>query len=68
VGSEFELNDLYVNSIPFYEILNKNIYDYVDIILIDVEGGELDLLETMDWLISIYNMYRTRWAKFRKRL
>lgn len=53
-GSEFKLNSISVDSIPFNEILNKNVYDYIDIMFIDVEGGELDVLETMDWTISIY--------------
>lgn len=53
-GSQFELNDLQVKSVPFNKILNKNIYNYVDIMFIDVEGGELDILQTMDWSISIY--------------
>jgi FkbM family methyltransferase len=43
-----------IPSIPFYKILNKDIYEYIDIFFIDVEGGELDVLKTIDWNIKIY--------------
>lgn len=43
-----------IPSVPFYKILNTNVYKYIDIFFIDVEGGELEVLETMDWNINIY--------------
>jgi FkbM family methyltransferase len=43
-----------VPSIPLYKILNKDVYQYIDIFFIDVEGGELNVLKTIDWNIKIY--------------
>ena len=46
-----------VKSVPFYKILNTDIYKYIDIFFIDVEGGEFEVLETIDWNIKIYIIY-----------
>lgn len=46
--------EYYVNSMPFCKILEKSNIKYIDLLSIDVEGGELMVLETMNWNIPVY--------------
>lgn len=46
--------EYYVNAMPFGEILEKSSLPYIDLMTIDVEGGELMVLETMNWNIPTY--------------
>jgi len=41
-------------SIPLHKILKQVDVKKVDLFFIDVEGGELEVLETMDWSIPVY--------------
>ncbi len=43
-----------VNTIPFYKLLHRSNLKYIDVLSINVEGGELNILETMDWNIPVY--------------
>ena len=43
-----------VESLPIRDIIKKSKIEYIDLMSIDVEGGELVVLETMDWTIPIY--------------
>ena len=60
MGDDFHANynkgetEYYVDAEPFGDILNKSHLKYVDLMTIDVEGGELMALETMDWSIPVY--------------
>lgn len=47
-------NEYYVDGEPFGDILNKSNIKYIDLLSIDVEGGELMVLETMNWNIPVY--------------
>ena len=49
-----ESNEYFVNGEPMCEILKKSAIEYIDFISIDVEGGELVVLETMDFSVPIY--------------
>lgn len=53
-GINTKYDNFSVTGIPFYSILNTTIYNYIDIFFIDVEGGELGVLKTIDWNIKIY--------------
>jgi len=44
----------YVNCAPFGDILRNNQVPYIDLLSIDVEGGEQVVLETMDWDIPVF--------------
>jgi FkbM family methyltransferase len=44
----------FVNCCPFFEILNNNNISYIDLLIIDVEGAELVVLETMDFNIPVF--------------
>lgn len=52
----------------FSNILNKNNIKYIDFLSIDVNGSELDVLETMDWTIPVYiiAINTSMWGKFGK--
>jgi len=43
-----------VQALPMKDIVTKERLPYIDLISIDVEGSELNVLETMDWDIPIY--------------
>jgi FkbM family methyltransferase len=43
-----------VKTIPINKLLKKHNISYIDFFSIDVEGGELRVLETMDWSIPVY--------------
>ncbi|AGE55754.1 hypothetical protein ATCVMN08101_777R [Acanthocystis turfacea Chlorella virus MN0810.1] len=43
-----------VETTPLGPLLRENGMDYVDLLFIDVEGGELGVLESMDWSIPVY--------------
>lgn len=43
-----------VNTIEIHKLLHKSNLKYIDVLSIDVEGGELQVLETMDWNIPVY--------------
>jgi FkbM family methyltransferase len=45
-----------VNSRPLGEVLKGSGITYVDFFCLDVEGGELEVLKTMDWSIPTYVM------------
>jgi FkbM family methyltransferase len=47
-------NEYYVNSEPISNIFKKSNISYIDLITIDVEGGEQVVLETIDFNIPIY--------------
>jgi hypothetical protein len=47
-------NEYYVNGIPICALLKHSGIKYIDLITIDVEGGEQVVLETMDFNIPIY--------------
>lgn len=46
--------EYYVDDEPFGDILNKSNIEYIDLLSIDVEGGELMVMETMNWNIPVY--------------
>ena len=46
--------EYYVDGIPFCKILEKSNIKYIDLLSIDVEGGELMVMETMNWNIPVY--------------
>jgi len=46
--------EYYVDGEPFGDILNKSNIEYIDLLSIDVEGGELMVMETMNWNIPVY--------------
>ena len=46
--------EYYVNGEPFSDILNKSNITYIDLLTIDVEGGEEVVLRTMDFNIPVY--------------
>ena len=51
-------SEYYVDGEPISEIIKKSNMKYIDLFTIDVEGGELVVLETMDFSIPIYlNLY-----------
>lgn len=43
-----------VETTPLGPLLKEHGIDYVDILFIDVEGGEIGVLEGMDWSIPVY--------------
>lgn len=43
-----------VPTIPLDHVLHENEIKYIDFMSIDVEGGELEVLKSMDWNIPIY--------------
>ena len=45
-----------VNSRPLGEVLKESSISYLDFFCLDVEGGELEVLKTMDWSIPVYIM------------
>ena len=48
-------NDQYtVPGRPISDILQESKLEYIDLFFIDVEGSELDVINTMDWSIPIY--------------
>ncbi len=47
-------NTYEVDTIEFFKLLHKSNLKYIDVLSIDVEGGELNVLETMDWSIPVY--------------
>lgn len=50
-----DMNDkYYVKCAPFGKILRDNKIEYIDLLSIDVEGGELIVLETMDFNIPVF--------------
>jgi len=46
--------DYFVNAEPFSDILNKDNITYIDLLSIDVEGGEEIVLKTMNFNIPVY--------------
>ena len=46
--------EYYVDGEPFSNILNKSNITYIDLLTIDVEGGEEIVLKTMDFNIPVY--------------
>lgn len=50
-GEEYQ-----VNSRPLGELLTEAGVTYLDFFCLDVEGGELEVLKTMDWTIPVYVM------------
>ena len=46
--------EYYVDGEPFSDILNKSNITYIDLLSIDVEGGEEIVLKTMDFNIPVY--------------
>ena len=47
-------NEYYVRNIKMKDLLNKSRFKYIDIMIIDVEGGELELLKSIDFSFPIY--------------
>lgn len=43
-----------VETVPLGHLLNGNNVNYVDFMSIDVEGGELEVLKSMNWNIPVY--------------
>lgn len=43
-----------LETVPLCEILKDHKIEYIDFMSIDVEGGELDVLRSMDWDIPVY--------------
>lgn len=43
-----------IDAVPFSDILKKSEIKYIDLMTIDVEGGELVVLETFDFSIPVY--------------
>ena len=43
-----------VETVPLKQVLHDANVKYVDFMSIDVEGGELDVLKSMDWSIPVY--------------
>ncbi len=50
-SNEFEYK---VETIPIKDLIKKNNIKYIDFFSIDVEGGELNVLKSMDWSIPVY--------------
>jgi FkbM family methyltransferase len=48
------MDKYYVKCSPFKKILNDNNVKYIDLLSIDVEGGEQIVLETMDFNIPVF--------------
>ncbi|MFT5115515.1 MAG: FkbM family methyltransferase [Parasphingorhabdus sp.] len=46
--------EIVVESRPIGKILNEAHIEHLDVLFLDVEGGELDILQTVDWSISVY--------------
>ena len=49
-----ESQEYYVDGEPFSDILHKSNLTYIDLLSIDVEGGEEVVLKTMDFTIPVY--------------
>jgi len=49
-----ESQEYYVDGEPFSDILHKSELTYIDLLSIDVEGGEEVVLNTMDFTIPVY--------------
>jgi FkbM family methyltransferase len=47
-------NSYKVKSIPLHKITNELFIEKIDLLSIDVEGGELEVLNTIDWEIPIF--------------
>jgi FkbM family methyltransferase len=43
-----------VKGIPFWKVLQQNQVRFIDFLSIDVEGGELEVLNTYDWSIPVH--------------
>ena len=64
-GNQKELKTIEVNSITFDDLMSKNYPDirHIDFLSIDIEGGELIVLETIDFnkysfgLITVENNF-----------
>ena len=50
----YEKNSYKVPGLPISQILQDSKLKYIDLFFIDVEGSELDVIETMDWDIPVY--------------
>jgi len=50
----YEKNSYKVPGLPISQILQDSKLKYIDLFFIDVEGSELDVIETMDWSIPVY--------------
>ena len=48
------LKKIIVDTIPIKNLIEKHNIKYIDFFSIDVEGGELQVLETMNWDIPVY--------------
>ena len=46
--------EYFVPSRPLGEVLHESSISYLDFFCLDVEGGELEVLKTMDWTIPVY--------------
>ncbi len=46
-----------VKNLRMSEVLKQSRFDYVDIMIIDVEGGELDLLKSIDFTFPIFCIF-----------
>jgi FkbM family methyltransferase len=46
--------EYYVDGKPMHEIMKQSSIDYIDLLTIDVEGGEQVVLETFDFKIPVY--------------
>ena len=46
--------EYYVDGEPFHAILERSNIKYIDLLTVDVEGGELVVLETFDFRIPVY--------------
>lgn len=49
-----DATEYFVNGEPMCDILKKSAVEYIDFLSIDVEGGELVVLETLDFSVPIY--------------
>ena len=49
-----DATEYFVNGEPMCNILKKSAVEYIDFLSIDVEGGELVVLETLDFSVPIY--------------
>ena len=54
IGNRIDNNIYQVKSIPISDLLKDLNIERVDLFSIDVEGGELQVLETFDWNIPVY--------------
>jgi len=43
--------------ISLKDLLKKSKYEYIDIMIVDVEGHELSVLESVDWSFPIYSIF-----------